>query len=242
VEPGTDRDAVVAAATRWAKDVYAPALGNLASLSDAERDKIANQLAHYTGLAPDQIDHKTLVMSPRTYLSALLPGQTLDTFDMRLTKDPDLDAAPIRHYFSDSLRYRMQLAYVGLDMDTAAATDPTAPKPGDINEHWNYNSAPITLEAIAAARAGEGPPGSQPWALHAIKIDPRLKVMVAAGLYDSLNSCAANDALLARLPPDAAHNFIMKCYLGGHMMYRDDFARHQISADIKAMISGAAQH
>ena len=53
---------------------------------------------------------------------------------------------------------------------------------------------------MAAAMAGEGPPGSQPWALNTIKRDPHLQVMVAAGLYDSLNSCAGNNHLLPRIP------------------------------------------
>jgi carboxypeptidase C (cathepsin A) len=238
---GTDRDAAVTEATAWAKNVYAPALAHIDTLSDAERNRIAAELARYTGLKPDQIDRKTLVVSPRGYLGALLKdkGETLDTFDMRLTREPAVDSATIDAYLRYDLRYRTNLAYAGLD--AAESADASAPAPGWINEHWSYNSAPITAAAMAAAMAGEGPPGSLPWALNAIRIDPKLRVLVAAGLYDSLNSCAANDALHARLDWSVAENFMMKCYLGGHMMYRDAAARRKLSADIKAFISAASR-
>lgn len=236
----TDRDEIVAHATRWAKTVYAPALANVAALDDATRDKIAADLAAFTGLQASQIDRRTLSVTPRTYLHDLLKdqGKVLDTFDMRRTEEPPVDGSVIENYLRHDLNYKTALSYAGLD-DARDAADPTAPKPGWINEHWQYNSGVITPEVMAAAMAGEGPPGTQPWALNAIKLDPKLRVMVAAGLYDSLNSCAANDALRAALDPAVAGNFTMKCYLGGHMMYRDPEAHRKLSADVKAFELGA---
>jgi carboxypeptidase C (cathepsin A) len=78
--------------------------------------------------------------------------------------------------------------------------------------------------------------------LNAIARDPKLRVLVAAGLYDSLNSCAANDVLRTTLDPAVAPNFTMKCYSGGHMMYRDALAREQLGADLRAFVSGAPEH
>jgi carboxypeptidase C (cathepsin A) len=234
---GTDRDAIVNAATQWAETRYAPALERVPALSDAERRQIAAELALWTGLDASQIDEKTLAVSPRQYLRTLLKGKTLDTFDMRRTEEPKDDSAPIIAYFKTDLAYTTPLAYVGLGDLTA---DPTAPAPGTINENWNYNSAPITPEVMAAAQAGEGPPGAQPWALRALALDSGLKVLVAAGLYDSLNSCAANDALQERLDTKVRVNFTMKCYAGGHMMYRDPAAHVQLSADLRAFVSGVA--
>lgn len=235
---GADRAAVYASATQWAANSYAPALDDAGTLSDAKRDAVISQLARWTGLKPDQIDSKTLAVTPRQYLAALLPGQKLNTFDMRRTDDPSPDAATIDAYLRHDLNYDTKLAYAGIG---GQPVDPTAPAPGSINAHWDYNSGVITPEVMAAAMAGEGPPGSQPWALNAIKIDPKLRVLVAAGAYDSLNSCAANDALRAHLDPAVAGNFTIKCYWGGHMMYRDAEARAELSADVKAFISGAAQ-
>jgi carboxypeptidase C (cathepsin A) len=234
---GNDVGPVVDAATTWAKNTYAPALEHVATLSDAQRDQVAGELARYTGLKPEQIDRHTLAVSPRAYLGALLKdqGKTLNTFDMRLTSEPATDGEAVLSYFHHDLHYDTPLAYAGLDGAVGAQTDPTLPKAGVINRNWNYNSGVITAEVMAQAQAGEGPPGSQPWALNAIKLDPKMRVLVAAGLYDSLNSCAANDVLRASL----AVNFTMKCYSGGHMMYRDELAREQLSADVKAFVSGA---
>lgn len=236
---GTDRDQVVEAATRWAEARYVPALEDIASLNDNVRGEIATELALMTGLQPQQIDRKTLSVSPRQYLGLLLKdeGKTLNTFDMRLTEEPKGDGHAINNYFRTDLGFTTPLAYVGLD-GAAQAQDPTAPAPGSINRNWNYNSGEITPEVMAAAQAGEGPPGAQPWALRAIALDPKLKVLVAAGLYDSLNSCAANGELRKRLDPKVQANFTMKCYSGGHMMYRDPLAREQLSADVRAFVSG----
>lgn len=236
---GTDRDAIVNSATQWAEKRYAPALEQVASLNDTERRKIAAELSLWTGLDAAQIDEKTLAVSPRQYLRTLLKGQTLDTFDMRRTEEPKGDNRPIMAYFKSDLAYATPLAYAGLDADPSPG-DPTAPAPGVINSSWNYNSGPITPEVMAAAQAGEGPPGAQPWSLRAIALDPALNVLVAAGLYDSLNSCAANDALRERLDAKVRANFTMKCYAGGHMMYRDPAAHVQLSADVRTFVSGAA--
>jgi carboxypeptidase C (cathepsin A) len=69
-------------------------------------------------------------------------------------------------------------------------------------------------------------------------LDPKLRVLVAAGLYDSLNSCAGNRELQARLDPKVAGRFRFGCYLGGHMMYRDAEARAQLGRDVRAFVSG----
>jgi hypothetical protein len=160
-------------------------------------------------------------------------GKTLNTFDMRkLAGGGGGNDAAFDAYFRTELGYKTDLAYAGLSINPTH--DATVPPPGSINENWNYDSGPITPEVMAAAMAGEGPPGSQPWALNAVKRDPNLQVMVAAGLYDSLNSCAGNNDLLPRIP--ASQNFTMKCYLGGHAMYLDAGAHVALTADVRAFI------
>ena len=233
---GTNRAVAVKAAETWARDVYAPALARLDALSAAEREQVAGDLARYTGYPVAAIDRKTLTVSPRQYLSGLLKdqGKTLNTFDMRVTGgdgDPETRKL-ILGYFGKALGYRTDLKYVGLE----AQTPDDDPKPG--NARWAYNSGVITPEVMARAQAGEGPPGGQPWTARAMALDPQLRVLVAAGLYDSLNSCAGNRELQARLDPAIAGRFRFGCYLGGHMMYRDAEARAQLSRDARAFVSG----
>ena len=228
---GKDRDAATKAAETWAREVYAPALARVDGLSAAEREAVAADLARFTGYPAAQIDRKTAARHPRQYLSELLKdqGKTLNTFDMRVTGG-DGDGARrglIGDYFRQDLGYRTDLKYVGLE----AQTPDDDPRP--VNARWAYNSGEITPEVMARAQAGEGPPGGQPWTARALAIDPQLRVLVAAGLYDSLNSCAGNRERQRRLEPAIARQFKFGCYAGGHMMYRDAEARAQLSRDVK---------
>ena len=122
---------------------------------------IIADLARWSGLKRDQIDRKTLAVTPRQYLTALLndEGQTLNTFDMRRTDDPSPRLGCHRRLFRAAISaYDTRLAYAGI---AGQPNDLTAPSPGSINARWDYNSGVITPEIMAAAMAGEGPPGSR---------------------------------------------------------------------------------
>lgn len=237
---GTNLDAIIERATQWAAQTYAPALRDIAKLTPQQRDNIATELARFSGLSAEAIDRQTLVVRPKQYLQTLLAeqGKTLNTFDMRISEqrhehDP---AAVILDYLRRQLKYQTDLAYAGLE----TRADPTmAVTPDEIGKRWQYDSGEITPEVMAAAMAGEGPPGAQPWTLRTIAINPKLRVLVAAGLYDSLNSCAANRDVMTRIDPAVAGRFSLRCYSGGHMMYRDDAAHMQLGADIAAFINDA---
>jgi hypothetical protein len=61
-------------------------------------------------------------------------------------------------------------------------------------------------------------------------------VFAAAGLYDSLNSCADNGYLVSLLEPQLARNFTARCYAGGHMMYDTKQARFELHRDVAAYV------
>ena len=63
-------------------------------------------------------------------------------------------------------------------------------------------------------------------------INPSLRAFVAAGLYDSLNSCAVNDVLVATLEPPLRQQTTAMCYDGGHMMYDEPAVRVQLTRDV----------
>jgi carboxypeptidase C (cathepsin A) len=67
-------------------------------------------------------------------------------------------------------------------------------------------------------------------------IDPRLKALVAAGLFDSLNSCAVNDHLVAALEPELRERITVTCYEGGHMMYDEPRIRNEVTRDVRRFI------
>ncbi|WP_246263548.1 S10 family serine carboxypeptidase-like protein [Caulobacter soli] len=220
----------------WALNVYAPALARRDALEPAERAAVIADLARYTGLQAEQIDPKTLALTNRQYLAALLKPQVLNTFDMRKI-GPDADGAArvavIGGYLRDELGYHTKLPYAGLEPDPADTSK-------SVGSRWNYDQGDNSPASMAAAMAGEGPPGgAQPWVRRAIALDPKLRVFVAAGLYDSLNSCSANDYLLGHMEPKLAEAFTVRCYAGGHMMYRDTAARMRLSADVIAFIKAS---
>jgi carboxypeptidase C (cathepsin A) len=235
-DAGSNRDAMIAASARWAAERYAPALARVGELSDAERDTIARELAHWVGLPADSISRATLRVGPRKYLSSLLGDRlaVLNPFDMRIsTFELPLPRVAISRYLRDELKYDSPLSYRLLEPER----DSSATLEGlTLNERWKYDSAPITREAMAAAQAGEGPPGAQPWVTRALALNPRMRVLVAAGRFDSFNSCWANEDLAQRLPPEIAGNIAFRCYDGGHMMYLDPGPGEQLSRDVREFI------
>jgi carboxypeptidase C (cathepsin A) len=220
---GTDRVAIVRAATQWSLETYLPALVHADKLTDAERDAIVKDLNRFTGYPAEKIDRKTLLIG-HDYLKIMSPDpdKPLSPFDMRTTDITPFNDAALQHYLRDELGVRTDLKYWGEN----APNDPMHAG----GKHWVYNYRWPESEKWGQNYA-------EPWLPKAIEIDPKIKVWVAAGQYDSLNSCAENDVLRSMLEPDLAPNYTMRCYLGGHMVYRDDNARVALSNDLKAFIA-----
>jgi carboxypeptidase C (cathepsin A) len=59
-----------------------------------------------------------------------------------------------------------------------------------------------------------------------------MRVFVATGNFDSLNSCSNMRYMVGLLREDERPNFTLGCYDGGHMMYEDRPARAQLKRDI----------
>jgi carboxypeptidase C (cathepsin A) len=239
-----DREATLKKAAAWAYDVYRPALQSIATLKPAQREAIARELARFTGVPAGKIDRKTLVMTNRQYLRTLIgddPAHILNTFDMRIV-GPERDdpgyAKTIAGYLRGELGYRTDLAYTGIEDGYMPAPGPARRSTGD---RWSYNHVTITPEMLARAQQGGGPPGSLPWLQNAMRIEPDLRVFVAAGRYDSLNMCEGNREIIAGLPAALSNRFTSRCYEGGHMIYRDPSSRIQLSRDIAAFVGSASR-
>lgn len=230
-----DRAATLQQVSDWVSNTYLPALTHRDTLTDAQRDSIVNELARFTGVRPEQIDHKTLVMSNRDYLRGLFgsdPSRVLNTYDMRIMgpEHPDPERRGfVSDYLRDELGYATDLAYTDLE-------DGYMPKPGperrSTGERWVYDHTDVTPVLMARMQGGGGPPDSQPWLQNAMRVDHELRVFVGAGRYDSLNMCEGNVRMAGKLEPDLAQRFSTHCYEGGHMMYRDQPTRLQLSQDV----------
>jgi hypothetical protein len=157
-------------------------------------------------------------------------GKTLGIFDMRQTTPDSADKAEGEAELS---YYRGALKFT--DGHYAGIEGPA----NNVGEDWRYDQSPVTPESMARAMAGEGPPsGPQPWTTRALEKAPSLRVWVAAGLYDSLNSCAANDYTVAALPAALASRIRLNCYAGGHMMYEDPKETFRFGRDLSAFLTG----
>lgn len=237
-------DQLHAQALDWASERYLPALRQRESLSSAERMQLRGELAHWLGLDVELIDPETLVVSNRQFLDGLLAdsGETLQIFDMRTTGPvPMPDGAAVVRYFRDELGYRSTLPYLGTEPASIGYLAPDEEPPAPIGTRWRYDSAPITPEAMARAMAGGGPPGALPWSIDAATANPGLRVLVAAGRFDALNNCDANDALASLLPAALRPRFQFVCYEGGHMMYHDPDTHARMARDLRAFVAGEAE-
>ncbi|WAC58320.1 peptidase S10 [Brevundimonas sp. SL130] len=243
---GGDAETARRAAEAWARDVYLPALTKAGDLSETERTKVVTDLSRFTGVPIELIDRTSLTFTPRQYLRGVLQpeGRVLNIFDMRLTESsPTEFTGAIDRYLRRDLGYVTDLPYVGLsEADIGYA--PGDRYPASVGARWNYATIDASPEQIDAAireaiQRGGGPPRigpPLPGTEEAIALAPGLKVLVAAGLYDSLSSCTVNDELHRRLPPSLRSAIIYRCYTGGHMFYRDATSRLQFSRDIKDLI------
>ncbi|HEV2386287.1 MAG TPA: hypothetical protein VGS20_03430 [Candidatus Acidoferrales bacterium] len=255
---GKDRDTVRREAEAWGRQTYAPALANAAQLSEGERAAVIAQLSGFTGLPADRLDAKTLVVTPREFATGLLKDErrTLQTFDMR--KSVATGSVPaveeigtkgaILRYLRDDLGYRVDLPY--LDQGLGSLEEGFAPSgtyPQSTNARWNYATAPISPEAYKAiiaeaSKRGGGPPRygpPLPAIEEAIAIDPRIKVMVASGIYDLTTACTVDREIARHLPPKLERAITFKCYAGGHMMYRNPPIRLQLTRDVMALIAAS---
>jgi carboxypeptidase C (cathepsin A) len=238
-------------AETWARDIYAPGLAQVDQLSDEQKDALIASLARYTGMPRKLIDRDSLVIAPRAYREGLLEasGDVLDVFDMRLLRDASGDSTDsdsearrerILSYLRQDLGYQTDLPYLGTEpMESGYAVG--GRYPASVGARWNYATTEVTAEDMEAAiqaaiKHGGGPPRigpPLPSAADAVELNPRLRVLVAAGLYDSLNSCAANAEIARELRDDLKQAYSFVCYEGGHMMYRDELARRQLARDVR---------
>lgn len=227
-----DPKAAIEAAAHWARSTWYPALRDPSALDAATRAAIVAQLARFQGLKPGQIDANTLWTSPAAFRKGLLAdeGKVLDVFDMRKMSAPfptQGDAAVIA-YYRQTLGYTGG-AYAGIEVPALS-----------VGSHWAYDQAPVTKQSLARAMAGEGPPSpARNWVGEDLAKSPHLRVFVAAGLYDSLNSCLGNEVTVAAMPPAAGARVLLHCYAGGHMMYEDPAVTNQFGEDVAGFLSNS---
>jgi carboxypeptidase C (cathepsin A) len=253
-ELGSTPDAVRATTERWVYDRYLPAVLRADSLSDAERNQIANELSAHTGYPADRVDRKKLILSSQNWLGAFpIDGKRALTSDYRRSVAVPTPWLPTAlRYLRRQLGYRTDLPYIGVDGGETLEQGfaPTGKYPATMNSQWVhsaiYNPTPEQFAKAREefARAGMlGIPhvGSLPSTPEAIALNPKLRVLVAQGAYDPLGGCSINTERAKHLPASLKNAVEFKCYEGAHQMYLDAPARTLFSNDVKALIRAAAR-
>lgn len=222
-------------AEQWGRDVYAPALAKRETLTPAAQSAIVSRLARYTGLDTAIIDRKTLIVDRRVLQQNLVRGQgAIATFDTRqIARETSADdradegrrRSLIDGYLRDELGFKTDLVYQGLESGWAASGAARDP-----NAEWKWNQgepgAPLTI-------VDDGPPGgTPPWVQRTFAANRATRTFVAAGIYDSLNSCPLIAYQISRLEPALRERITFGCYVGGHMMYEDRAARMSLRRDL----------
>ena len=146
-------------------------------------------------------------------------------------------AAALNRYLRETLQFKTDLAYLGIEEGFVPVSGASGQRPPSVSARWNYNQGPQPAPGAPAPPPPrqnlDAPPGgAQPWLRRAMVINPALSAFVAAGLYDSLNSCAVNDVLVAALEPPLRQQTTAMCYDGGHMMYDEPGVRVQVTRDV----------
>jgi carboxypeptidase C (cathepsin A) len=237
-----NREATLKEVNQWATTVYQPALEHLDKLTESEREKIASDLARYIGMRPNQVDRKTLVVHGNHYLRDFFDTdktQELSGHDMRERDGPtDLGSPAILDgYLRDELGYATDLTYTGLE-------DGYMPTPGHARRssgsQFYYNQAGLTPEDWGRTmKEGEVTyiaRDNPPWIVDAMRRNKGMQVFVATGRFDPLNMCEGDAAATATLTPDLSGRIANHCYESGHVVYRDEAARLQLSRDLSEFV------
>jgi carboxypeptidase C (cathepsin A) len=228
---------VVAQARAFATGPYMVALAKGQSISDAERDAVANQMSRLIGLSPDYIKRANLRIDLPRFQKELLRGsaRTVGRFDSRYTgidtdaagERPETDAssdaisgayiASFTDYLTGTLKYKTDLPYRLSARDAAGWT-------------WNWKHD-------APGRGGGGGQNNPNTAIDlaaAMRANPYLKVLSMNGYYDMATPFfgTENDLGHMMLERPQQANLAFTYYPAGHMTYLNPDALRRMKVDL----------
>lgn len=231
-----DLEAFLAQSRAFATDELLPALFKGNTLAAAERARIRDRLAHFTGLSPAYIDRVNLRVQGFRFAKELLreQGLAIGLLDARYVSDDidDVGADPAGDAASNAISSAFKAAlmdYMRKDLNVDWNRTYLAPADDELSGNWNYRTVPEgqSYEPMFINTARD--------LSEALRINPALKVMVASGYYDLVTPFFDAEYTLNRHDiRDEQVSF--KYYGGGHMMYVNEPSRTRLLEDTRAFI------
>ena len=184
----------------------------------AAQERIAGKVAALTGLAPERVRRLQGRIGARDWVFEADPsGRSVaslyDGTTMEANATPGRRPQEWSDPVLDGLRAPLATAMTALAVEKLKWPVETRYEilNDRVSESWNWGSRRRSLEAMTDLRRAQA-------------LDPRLKILVAQGLYDLVAPYYANKLLLDLDPPVGAPDRIGFLALpGGHMFYSVDF-------------------
>ncbi|HTQ59635.1 MAG TPA: hypothetical protein VMI32_05405 [Candidatus Solibacter sp.] len=219
-------------AREFAHGEYAQALEKGDRLTEAEHQKVAEELAHYTGLSTKYIEQANLRVSPFRWFKELGRDKrrTIGRLDSRF-EGMDVDAAGERNEYDPS-EASYEGAFVAtfhdyvrreLKWDSDAYYTVTANV-----RPWDQTGNTEVAEVLRAAMTQQ----------------TYLKVLVLCGYYDVATPFNGIENTVAHmnLEPPVRKNISFAYYESGHMVYIDEKAHHKLHKDVDEFINSSYAH
>ncbi len=240
IQPKPDLMSFVGEAKAFASGPYAAALQKGGSVSEEEKNSVAQQMARVTGLSADYIVRSNLRVNPDRFQRELLRDrrQVIGRIDSRYvgteadsvgeapSYDPQASAitgafvGAFNDYMFRDLGYKTQLTF----------------RPNNyagIGDDWNFQHKAPDGQQLAVDTSAD--------LAAAMRENPRLKLLSVNGLYDLATPFFGADYEIGHmaLDPQISGSIRYTYYPAGHMMYLDPGSARQLKSDLAAFYAGA---
>lgn len=222
----------------FAGGAYASALMKGNDLPEAERNRIIQKMAEYTGLSTDYIDKADLRVTESEFNKELLndEGYSIGRLDsrykgfsydlLRSTKQYDPQSAAISpaynmafmSYYHNELNFGQDRQY-----NFSAYSLP------GFNWNWDRPGSYFPFS-----------PNTSPDLASAMIENPNLKVLVLNGIYDAATPFYGTEYTFSHIdiPEELESNISMEYYEAGHMMYTHIPSLKKFKEDVASFITG----
>lgn len=228
-----DLEAFLDAARAFATDEYMPALLKGQLMAEADRARVAEELAGFIGLSPGYVKGAHMRVPLQRFMRELLrdEGLSVGRLDSRFTGEepdrvgerPEYDPSA---YGIDGAYTAAMLDYFSRDLEVDL-DDPYTTLGGVRNWNWDAGRGGGDNAYVNVA----------PYVERAMRQNSDLRVLAANGYYDLATPFFATELTMAQ-PGIDRDRLTLTYYEAGHMMYIHEPSLEALAEDIRAFVRG----